>query len=159
MENLNQLKQLLVASDSTPKQIVITAHRNPDGDAIGSSLALYHFLQKYGHHIHVIFPSEFPDFVAWMPGSEKIVIYDNDPEQTEALIKDAEMIFCLDFNSLSRIDKVGEIIARQKATLVMIDHHLDPDDFADYVLSDPKSSSTCELIYVFMELLGKQSDL
>ena len=158
MENLNELKSLLVEPGAQAQNIVITAHRNPDGDAIGSSLALYHFLKKFGHHIDVVFPSEYPDSVSWMPESERIIIFDNDQEKTAEVIKNAELIFCLDYNSLSRIDKVGEIIAPLDTPIAMIDHHLDPDDFAKFVLSDPASSSTCELIYDFIELLD-QKDL
>lgn len=159
MENITELQSLLVKPEANPKNIVITAHRNPDGDAIGSSLALYLFLKKFNHEVTVIFPSEYPDFVAWLPDADKIVIYDSDPEETERLLKLADMIFSLDYNSLSRIDKMGEIIARLDVTKVMIDHHLEPDDFADFMLSEPTRSSTCELIYDFIELMDQKDKL
>lgn len=147
MENIAQLKSLL----SVPKNIVITSHRNPDGDAIGSSLALYHYLNKFGHTVRVIFPSEYPDFVAWMPDAEKITIYDIEPDRSEDLVTKADIIFCLDYNSLDRIDKLGEAIAPLKdTTLVMIDHHLFPDIQADFQISEPAASSTCELVYDFI---------
>lgn len=150
MENIAQLKSLL----SIPKDIVITSHRNPDGDAIGSSLATYLYLNKLGHTVRVIFPSEYPDFVAWMPDAEKITIYDIEPERSEELVGKADIIFCLDYNSLDRIDKLGEVIAqRSEVTLVMIDHHLFPDIQADFQISETKASSTCELIYEFITMM------
>ncbi len=150
MNDLIQLKQLL----SIPKDIVITSHRNPDGDAIGSSLALYHYLNKGGHTVHVIFPSEYPDFVAWLPDAAKILIHDIEPEDSERFLKRADIIFCLDYNSLERIDKMGEVIMSLNTTTVLIDHHLYPDAFADFSLSDTTASSTCELVYDFIELLN-----
>jgi len=156
MENIAALKKLL----SIPKDIVITSHRNPDGDAIGSSLGLYHFLNKHGHTVRVAFPSEYPDFVSWMPDADKIIIYDIEIERTEEVLKRADIIFSLDYNALARIDKMGEIIEDlPKATKVMIDHHLYPDRFADYELSDPTASSTCELVYDFIEMLDAKKDL
>ncbi len=150
MENIAQLKSLL----SVPKDIVITSHRNPDGDAIGSSLATYLYLNKLGHTVNVIFPSEYPDFVAWMPDADKITIYDIEPYRAEELTKKADIIFCLDYNSLDRIDKLGEFIAAlSDTTLVMIDHHLYPDIQAEYQISEPSASSTCELIYDFIVLM------
>lgn len=155
MENIQVLKQLL----STPKDIVITTHRNPDGDAIGSSLALYHYLRGLTHSVNIVSPSEYPDFLAWMPGTQDIVIYDMDQERSTKLIDQAEIIFCLDFNSLDRIDKVGELIAPQRCAKVMIDHHLYPEHFADFVLSDTTASSTCELIFDFIDLMGHKSSI
>ena len=149
MENINELRHLL----QQPRNIVITSHRNPDGDAIGSSLALYHFLRKYDHQVQVVFPSEYPDFVAWLPGAPQILIYDNDPQRSTEAVQAADLIFCLDFNSLDRIDKLGEAIAPLDTTKVLIDHHLDPDYFADYMLWRVGASSTSELIYDFMEQL------
>jgi phosphoesterase RecJ-like protein len=151
MENIGQLKLLL----SVPKDIVITSHRNPDGDAIGSSLALYLYLNKLGHTVRVIFPSEYPDFVAWLPEAEQITIYDIEPERSEELAKRADIIFCLDYNSLDRIDRLGEVIAElSNTTLVMIDHHLYPDINAEFQISEPSASSTSELIYDFIQQLG-----
>lgn len=156
MENIAQLKSLL----SVPKDIVITSHRNPDGDAIGSSLATYLYLNKLGHTVRVIFPSEYPDFVSWMPDAEKITIYDIEPEKSEELVNRADIIFCLDYNSLDRIDKLGEVIrGLTNTTLVMIDHHLFPDIQAEYQISDTTASSTCELIYDFIEMMGDLSKM
>lgn len=151
MENKKDLKKIL----SVPKDIVITTHRNPDGDAIGSSLGLYHYLNKLGHTVRIIAPSEYPPFLSWLKESEKIIIYDIEPEVSKKYLERADIIFCLDFNSLERIDKMGEIIQPLSSTKVMIDHHLYPEPFADFMLSDPTASSTCELVYDFMELLDE----
>lgn len=156
MENLNELKTLL----ATPKNIVITTHRNPDGDAIGSSLALWHYLKRGGHHVSLISPSEYPDFLSWMSGVNEFHIYDDDPEEVKDFFKQKDLVFCLDFNSLDRIDKVGDLIAAEEGLKkVMIDHHLFPEDFADFVLSDTSASSTCELIYLFLDMLGDRGQI
>ncbi len=150
MENIDQLKTLL----AIPKDIVITSHRNPDGDAIGSSLAMYRYLNTQGHTVRVIFPSEYPDFVAWLPGAEDIIIHDIEPEKADEVVQRADLIFCLDYNSLDRIDKLGETIGAQNdATLVMIDHHLYPDIQAEFQLSVTSASSTCELVYDFIKMM------
>ncbi len=154
MTNLSEIISLL----NTPRDIVLTAHRNPDGDAIGSTLAMKHFLDQFGHSVKAIFPSEYPDSVAWMPLAEQILIYDIEPEESERILRNANLIFCLDFNSLSRIDKMGEIInSMGRPELVLIDHHLDPDIQSDFIMSVPSASSTCELVYEFIQLLGKDN--
>lgn len=155
MENLHELKTLL----SAPKDIIIISHRNPDGDAIGSSLGLYHYLNSLGHAVHVIFPSEYPDAFLWMPGINDIIIFDSDPERTREVAERAQIIFCLDFNSLDRIDKVGEIIQPLKAKKVLIDHHLYPEPFADYMISDTMASSTAEMIFEFIDRMGHKAEM
>lgn len=148
MENFIALSSYL----SLPRNLVILSHRNPDGDAIGSSLALYHWLNHFGHSVRVIFPSEFPLNFNWLPGSETIQIFDLQAEQVRATLEWADAYFCLDFNSLDRIDKMGEVLNSTKKPIVMIDHHLDPEPFATYQFSDHHASSTCELIYDFIRL-------
>ena len=155
MENLTELKKIL----HFPQDIVILSHRNPDGDAVGSSLGLSLFLQKDGHNVKIVVPSDYPDFLSWMPQSGDIIVYDDDTEHATKTINKASLIFCLDFNSLDRIDKVGELVAISKVPKVMIDHHLYPEPFADYILSDTTASSTCELVYDFIHLLGQESAL
>lgn len=150
MNNIADLKELL----STPKKVAIVSHRNPDGDAIGSSLALFHYLSRYRHEATVYFPSEYPPIFRWMPGADHILIHDKQGEIADKEIEAAEIIFCLDFNALHRIDKLGEKIGKQEGVpKVLIDHHLDPEDFSDFTLSDTSASSTCELIYDFIDLL------
>lgn len=151
MENLEELKKIL----SYPKEIVITSHRNPDGDAIGSTLAMYFYLQTLGHTVWMVIPSEYPDFLEWMPGIQDIIVYDIKQERSKELVERADVVFCLDFNALDRIDKLGEILNQQtRAKIVMIDHHLDPEPFAHFVMSEPDASSTCEMIYDFLGLIG-----
>ena len=157
MKGLEALKELL----KDPKKIAIISHRNPDGDAIGSSLGLYHFLKKHDHEPVVLFPSEFPEFVGWLPDSEHILIYDNDKEKVEGVLKEAEIIFCLDFNALHRVDHIGEYIRKNcgETFKVLIDHHLEPEDFAQFTLSNIKASSTCELVYEFILLMEKELNI
>ncbi len=151
MENISDIKSLL----SIPKDIVILSHRNPDGDAIGSSLGLYWFLKNQGHKVNVIFPSEYPDFVAWMPDADKITICDLDKDFAIRCIDNTDVIFCLDFNALDRVDPMEQAISDSKAVKIMIDHHMYPEGFADHMLSKTDSSSTCELIFDFISMLGQ----
>lgn len=155
MENIAELKTLL----STPKKIVIVSHRNPDGDAIGSSLGLKHFLTQLDHKVTVAFPSEFPDFVSFLPEANRILIHDSNPDFVENALESADIIFCLDFNSLSRIDNIGDFIKDKckDKVKVLIDHHLEPEDFAQFTLSEIKASSTAELVYVFIKKLGYEN--
>lgn len=148
--NIQEAKVLL----SSPKKIVITSHRNPDGDAIGSSLGLYHYLIQLGHSVTVAFPSGFPLIFEWMPDSEKILIYDVEQQRTKEAIEAADIIFALDFNSLDRIDRMGDIIRPMKVPKFMIDHHREPEPFVDFMLSDISASSTSELVVDFIKLLG-----
>lgn len=155
MENIHELKAQL----ASPKDIVIISHRNPDGDAIGSSLGLYHYLLGHGHAVHVVLPSEYPDAFLWMPGIQNIVVFDSDPDRTREVCERAQIIFCLDFNSLDRIDKVGEIVQSLNSVKVLIDHHLYPEPFADYVMSDTTASSTAEMVFDFIVLMGHKADI
>lgn len=149
MDQLAELKSFL----AVPRDVVLTTHRNPDGDAVGSSLGLYHFLKEQGHSVHMTVPSEYPGFLSWMPGIDEMLVYDIDTDEVKSVLEKAEVIFALDFNALDRIDKMGEIISGSNAKKVMIDHHLYPADFADYQLVDTSASSTCELVYDFIQLL------
>ncbi|MBP7183920.1 MAG: bifunctional oligoribonuclease/PAP phosphatase NrnA [Saprospiraceae bacterium] len=147
---MNQITELKLKLDQ-PKSIVILSHRNPDGDAIGSSLAVYHYFINKGHSVKVIVPSEYPSFLSWMPNVQDIVIYDIDKEMSEYLIVNANVIFCLDFNSIDRIDRMGEfVVSNTSATKILIDHHLYPENFTDYLFSDTSASSTCEMVYDFL---------
>ena len=136
------------------KQFVIIAHTNPDGDAIGSSLALYHYLKYLRKNVCVIMPNQFPDFLRWLPGADNIMNYDYYTDVANIKIADADVICCLDFNKLNRVDEMAEKIRESKAKKVLIDHHLDPEQFADITISHPEQSSTCELLYRFLCDLG-----
>ncbi|WKL43317.1 bifunctional oligoribonuclease/PAP phosphatase NrnA [Flavobacterium sp. ZE23DGlu08] len=151
-----QAIQLLL---STPKKIAIIPHRGPDGDAMGSTLGLYHFLLKNNHHPVVVSPNEFPDFLAWMPGSETVKIYEKDKENCTKILEEAELIFTLDFNALHRTGEMEHVLAKLKAPFIMIDHHQKPDDYATFTYSDTSFGSTCEMIYNFILFLGKKEDI
>lgn len=151
-EDITALSELL----STPKKIAIIPHRNPDGDAMGSTLALYHFLIKLNHQATVIAPNEFPDFLAWLPASENVLVFENDKKNTTKILQEAELIFTLDFNALHRTGEMEQVLNKLKAIFIMIDHHQSPDDFAQYTYSDTNFGSTCEMIYNFILQLGKK---
>ena len=144
-----EIKALL----SSAKKIVIVPHKNPDGDAIGSSLGLYHYLNLEGHHVNVIAPNDYPEFLKWMPGEDTIVKFDEDKNNSRVLIEEADIIFTLDFNSLHRTGKMEPVLAKSNSIKIMIDHHQQPDDYARYVYSDVNMCSTSEMIYHFIEML------
>jgi phosphoesterase RecJ-like protein len=146
MLDLAALKELL----ASPQKIVITTHHKPDGDAMGSSLGLYNYLIQQGHHARVIAPTDYPDFLSWLPGNEDVIIYTDQPGQSAALIADAALIFCLDFNALSRINEMGALVGESKAYKIMIDHHLEPQDFDDYRHWNINACATAQLIYDFI---------
>jgi len=143
---MQELKNLL----SAKQNVVITTHVNPDGDAIGSSVALLNFLIKMGHDVSVIVPNDYPDFLKWMKNDELIINYSNSKNESQDKIKNASLIFCLDFNNLNRINEIGDYISESKAKKVLIDHHLDPSDFYDFKIHDVKASATAELVYNFL---------
>lgn len=136
------------------ENIVIVSHISPDGDAIGSSLGLWHFLNGQGKNAHIIVPNAFPDFLRWMPGSKKIRMYDKDKEEADRLIAKADIICCLDFNTINRIDAVGEQVLASGAKKILIDHHLSPDDFCQIIISHPNISSTSELVFRLICRMG-----
>ncbi|OXA78218.1 phosphoesterase RecJ domain-containing protein [Flavobacterium aquidurense] len=151
-----QAIQLLLA---TPKKIAIIPHRGPDGDAMGSTLALYHFLLKNKHQPTVIAPNDFPDFLAWLPGSETVKIFEKDTENCTKILEEAELIFTLDFNAFHRTGEMEHTLVKLTAPFIMIDHHQKPDDYAAYTYSDTSFGSTCEMIYNFISFLNKKEDL
>lgn len=151
-----QAIQLLL---STPKKIAIIPHRGPDGDAMGSTLAIYHFLVKNNHAPVVVSPNEFPDFLAWMPGSDTVKIYEKDKENCTKILEEAQLIFTLDFNALHRVGEMETVLEKLTAPFIMIDHHQKPDDYATYTYSDVAFGSTCEMVYNFISFLDKKEDI
>jgi len=147
--DIKEIKQLL----KNPKRIVIVPHKNPDGDAIGSSLGLYHYLKSKNHDVVVIAPNDYPEFLKWIPGENTIIIHESNSVKSNTLIKNAEIIFTLDFNSLNRTGSMEPSLAASKGIKIMIDHHQQPDDYAKYVYSDVSMCSTSEMIYHFFEML------
>lgn len=141
------------------EKIVIVTHVSPDGDAIGSSLGLWHFLQSQEKTVHVIVPNAFPDFLRWMPGAKDIIRYDKYAEFADQLLQEADVICCLDFNVLSRIDEMADAVANSPARKMMIDHHLYPGNFCRIVISHPEISSTSELVFRLICRLGYFEDI
>jgi phosphoesterase RecJ-like protein len=146
MLDLASLTELL----DQPRKIVITTHHKPDGDAMGSSLGLYNYLIQQGHHAKVITPTDYPDFLDWMPGNGEVIIYTENTELSAKLVAEAEIIFCTDFNSLSRINEMGVLVGKSSAYKVMIDHHLEPEDFDDYRHWDINACAAAQLVYTFI---------
>ena len=153
--DINKIKSLL----SKPRKIVIVPHRNPDGDAMGSTLGLYHFLLKLNHQVVVISPNEFPEFLDWLPAADKVLIYEKQKEESTKIINEAELIFTLDFNALYRVGEMESALKEASCPFVMIDHHQKPDDYAEFTYSDTDFGSTCEMVYNFIEFLEQTSQI
>jgi phosphoesterase RecJ-like protein len=147
---IKQLKTFL----STKRNIVIVTHWSPDGDAMGSSLGLYNFLKHFRHRVTVITPNSYPVFLHWLPGNKNVVVYSEKTSLAKKLVAKADMIFCLDFNSLRRLEKLGDDVGASRARKMIIDHHVQPDDFANYLYHDVKACSTSELLVEFIQELG-----
>lgn len=156
MQDLSELGQLL----ATPKKIVITTHQQPDADALGSSLAWYRYLIKKGHDAVVITPTAYPQFLEWMEGNNEVIVFGEDTsEEAAKLITAADVVFCLDFNALGRIGRLGELVKNASAKKVLIDHHLAPEGFADLSFSDTGAAATAVLIYDLIVGLGDKAFL
>ena len=149
----NQLEQLKQWLDK-PATVVIIPHKNPDGDAMGSCLAWQGMLNQLGHSTSVIAPNDYPTFLHWLPGHDGVLIYENDQELANKLIAGANIVFTLDFNTLKRIDQMGARVAESAAKKVMIDHHQEPDDYADIMFSNPAIGSTCEFVFQIIDTMG-----
>ena len=145
-----QLRSIIAAA----ADIVVIGHVNPDGDAIGSTLAWTNYLQSEGKSVSLIVPDQYPDFLNWLPNTDKILRHDKHPEKTELLVASADLIFCLDFNTLSRSEALADHIASAKAAKVLVDHHPNPDDLFNLTISHPDMSSTCELVFRLVWQLG-----
>ena len=154
-QDITSIKQLL----STKRKIVIVPHKNPDGDAIGSTLGLFHYLVKSNHNVHVLVPNDYPPFLKWMPGNDTILKYDSQTKICDALINDADIIFTLDFNAFHRTGNMETVLTKSSALKIMIDHHQAPDHYATYMYSDVSMSSTCEMVYNFIDMLGDANDI
>ena len=155
LQDIEAVKVLL----STPQKIVIIPHKNPDGDAIGSTLALWHYLKNLGQEATVIAPNDYPKFLKWMPGNEQVLNFEKENTQSKNRIQEATLIFTLDFNHLGRIGQMEAIVTTSDATFIMIDHHQEPADYARVTYSDVLMSSTCEMVYNFVEFLGNRDKI
>ncbi len=148
--NIKAVAELL----SVPQKIVIIPHKNPDGDAIGSTLALWHYLQNRDQESIIVSPNDYPKFLKWMPGNEHILNFETKNSQALAAIREATLIFTLDFNHFGRTGQLEPILEASDATFIMIDHHQAPSNYAEVTYSDVAMSSTCEMVYNFIEFLG-----
>ena len=134
--------------------VLVVCHKSPDGDAIGSSLAWAEYMRLRGKDVTVIVPDQYPDFLLWLPNTEKIVRYDKHREKCDMLFKIADLVFCLDFNTPSRVDEMSEVLVNSPAKKILIDHHLKPDVPAALIVSHPDASSTCELVFRIVYQMG-----
>ena len=149
---ITEIKKLLTPESN----IVIVTHYNPDGDAIGSSLGLYHFLKNKGIEADILVPNDFPKFLKWMPDAKKITIADYKRKKAGEAIYHADVIFCLDFNAASRIGILGDWVTKSWAKKILIDHHQQPESF-DYIYSDTSIPATCQMVYHFIEALDEEN--
>lgn len=153
-----ELKRLRALLEREPQQIVLLAHTNPDGDAIGSALAWARQLERLGHSVRIIAPNRFPYFLESMPGISEVIIHRQEPERSEQLAREADVIFCIDFNGIARLEALGQAIeSNASAVRVLIDHHLQPTERYDIRFSHPESSSTAFLVYsLILEIFGRE---
>jgi phosphoesterase RecJ-like protein len=151
MKNIQYFKDFI----AQPRKALFVKHHNPDAYALGSSFGLSGFLKLMGHEVHVITPSDYPNFLHWMPGNEEVIIYDEkDSDRIKKIINESDVVFCLDFSALGRINDLGKYVAQSSAKKVLIDHHLEPEHFADFEQWDDKSASTAGLIFELIMALG-----
>lgn len=141
------------------QRVVILTHMSPDGDAMGSSLAMRHFLEAQGKQVAVIVPNAFPDFLAWLPKANEHIIYETSREQADLLMEQAELVICTDFNEPKRIGSLGDKLLSLTCKKMMVDHHLHPSSFPDLTISYPASPSTCELVFRLITRLSDDGQL
>lgn len=151
-QELSEITKLLTPDHN----IVITTHHNPDGDAVGSSLGLYHFLKTKGIEATVLTPNDFPKFLKWMPDAKKIVISEYKRKIAGEALYNADVVFCLDYNATARAGVIGEWVRKSHAKKILIDHHQMPENF-DFVYSDTSVPATCQMVYHFIEALGEEN--
>lgn len=150
MDHLTKLKELL----ATPQRIAITTHQKPDGDAIGSSMGLYHVLRQLGHRVKVIVPTHYAENLSRVPGAEDILVGPDDLDMAKWDFESADIIFCLDFNAIHRINELGKFVTDSPALKVLIDHHLEPETFEDLTFLDSSASSTAEMVFRIIQACG-----
>lgn len=153
MQNIPAFKAFV----SVPRKVVIITHYKPDADALGSALGLSGYLRKGGHTVTVVTPSDYPDFLAWMPGNSEVAIFTKDKASSfEKLISECDLVCCVDFSSLKRINELGEMVEKAAAKRLLIDHHLEPEKFADFEQWDDTAASTAELVYALIRDLDDE---
>lgn len=150
IENIHSLAEKICKAED----IILVGHVNPDGDSIGSLMGMKGFLETLGKKATAVVPNGYPDFLAFLDPDQEVLLYNKTPEMTEAAVKEAQLIICMDFNSLKRIDSLGTVIAEAPCEKVLIDHHPGPDPIFNLVYSYPELSSTCELVFWIIEELS-----
>lgn len=151
--NVNDIKNINLLL-SKQQKISIIPHKNPDGDAMGSCLGLCLYFKKKGYNVKVVSPTDYPDFLKWLPESDQVLVFQDDEQKAIQQLKTSEVIFTLDFSRLLRADTLTETLQNSSASFVMIDHHQQPESYAQITYSEPTASSTCEMVYKFIELMG-----
>ena len=154
-QDISKIKELL----DTPRKIVIVPHKGPDGDAMGSTLALKLFLEHRHHYVHLITPNDYPEFLKWLPYTEEVINYEKEQERCDDYIAEAEVIFTLDFNHLSRAGEMKKVLEAAQADFIMIDHHQQPDDYAVVTYSDVSMCSTAQMVYHFIHNIGLEDHI
>ncbi|WP_291910648.1 bifunctional oligoribonuclease/PAP phosphatase NrnA [Chitinophaga sp. CB10] len=152
MKSIEEIKPLL----ESPKKVVITMHQKPDADAMGSSLAMYHYLRQKGHEVTVISPTNFPDFLKWMPAADLVLDFESSNDKAMAALEGIDLLFCLDFNALYRTKNMAPFLEKLDCIKILIDHHLEPQPSFDYGVSDTSASSTAQLVYETIYKLGDE---
>ena len=155
LEDISTVRSLL----SKAQNIVVVPHKNPDGDAIGSCLGLYHFLKQKGLRVQVIAPNDYPRFLKWMPGNDAIMNFEKENSQSIEALQKADLIFTLDFNHFSRTGQMESFLKESNADFIMIDHHQGPSAYAKVTYSDVSMSSTCEMVYNFIEKIDQTDSI
>lgn len=151
MENISQaFKQAAKSVFHSAENIIILSHKNPDGDAVGSGLALYHFFMELEKKVHFIVPNQLPGYLSWMPGYETIFVYEKQKETGRELLKNADVLIMVDFNHRSRLSEAGDFVIPLKTPKFLIDHHPFPEAIADHIYSRTSASSTAEMVYEFI---------
>ncbi len=136
------------------RQVAILGHISPDGDAMGSTLAMAHYLRGQGKKVRVVVPTSYPDFLSWLPGADDVWVFEYAKQAVVQYISGADLVFCMDFNSIQRLEQLAEVIRHHHAPVVTIDHHLSPDAGVALLISDPHASSTCEIVFSLLHQLG-----
>ncbi|WP_419241416.1 DHH family phosphoesterase [Cardinium endosymbiont of Nabis limbatus] len=145
---------------ASPKQVAVVMHARPDGDALGTSLALALFLRAQGHFVHVIAPTGYPTFLSWLPGIDTVIVAAHyTQEALLAQIKDVDLLFCVDFSAASRLDESAYILDQSDAFKVIVDHHTEPESFADLLLWDPKAAASAEVLFQIFEALDQKDKI
>src|SRR4051812_39915838 len=152
MKSIEEIKPLL----ESPKKVVITMHQKPDADAMGSSLALFHYLKQIGHDVTVISPTNFPEFLEWMPGAMEVLDFESAQDKSLKALEGIDLLFCLDFNALYRTKSMEPYLAALSCIKILIDHHLEPQPDFDYGVSDTTAASTAQLVYETIYKLGDE---